>query len=68
MAEPRGPERRTQDDPVLFGPDPFAEQPGWSPPDDAREDRELPRPRWPVVVGILIVVVVLVGAVGIWVL
>jgi hypothetical protein len=57
---------------VVFGPDPFAGQPGWSPPeaDNAAgyEEGEVPRPRWPVIVGILIVVVVMVGAVGIWVL
>jgi hypothetical protein len=61
---------RARQDPVLFGPDPFAAQPGWSPPEDAAPGNEepLPRPKWPVIVGILVVVVVLVGAVGIWVL
>jgi hypothetical protein len=64
---------RARQDPVLFGPDPFAEQPGWSPPEDAAADsagdeQELPRPKWPTIVGILVVVVVLVGVVGIWVL
>jgi hypothetical protein len=60
---------RARQDPVLFGSDPFAEQPGWSPPGEvAGDDVELPRPKWPMIVGILIVVVVLVGVVGIWVL
>ncbi|HEY7594551.1 MAG TPA: hypothetical protein VH969_15480 [Actinophytocola sp.] len=71
MTEPTEPEKdaeaQTQRDPVLFGADPFARQPGEPQPDE-RRDTELPRPRWPVVVGILVVVVVLVGALGIWVL
>jgi hypothetical protein len=59
---------RARQDPVLFGPDPFDQIPGRPPVEGAAEDEgELPRPRWPVIVGILLVVVVLVGAVGIWV-
>jgi hypothetical protein len=55
-------------DPVLFGPDPFAGQPGWEPPPvDDDEAARLPRPKWPVIVGILILVVLLVGALGVWV-
>jgi hypothetical protein len=57
---------RARQDPVLFGPDPFAQLPGGPPTED--DEVEIPRPRWPVIVGILIVVVVLVGALGIWVL
>jgi len=70
VTEPRSPddaEARTQHDPVLFGPDPFAGHPGGPLPGEQRSDEELPRPRWPVVVGILILVVLLVGALGIWV-
>lgn len=71
MSEPTQPERdaeaRTQHDPVLFGADPFARQPG-EPQPDGHADTELPRPRWPIVVLILLVVVVMVGAAGIWVL
>jgi hypothetical protein len=72
MTEPRDPEQdaeaRTQHDPVLFGADPFAARPG-EPGYGQRHDEEpLPRPKWPMIVGILVVVVVLVGAVGIWVL
>jgi hypothetical protein len=60
---------RARQDPVVFGPDPFT-PPGWAPPGEvaAGDDVPLPRPKWPVIVGILIVVVVLVGVVGIWVL
>jgi len=65
-------EKRTgsSPDPVLFGPDPFAEQPGWQPPPDADDDERgaLPRPRWPVVVTIMLIVIVLVGAMATWVL
>jgi hypothetical protein len=70
MADPKDDAAaRARQDPVLFGPDPFAEQPGWSPPEDSpANDETLPRPKWPVIVGILVVVVVLVGVVGIWVL
>jgi hypothetical protein len=72
MSDPKDAARdaaaRARQDPVLFGPDPFAGQPGWEPPPIAEEDAgELPRPRWPVVAGVLILVVLLVGAVGIWV-
>lgn len=56
---------RARQDPVVFGPDPFAQLEGRPPIED--DEGELPRPRWPVIVGILIVVVVLVGAAGIWV-
>jgi hypothetical protein len=57
---------RARQDPVVFGPDPFAQLEG-RPPIEDDESELLPRPRWPVIVGILIVVVVLVGAAGIWV-
>lgn len=59
---------RARQDPVLFGPDPFDQLPSQPPVDGEADEVELPRPRWPVIVGILIVVVVLVGAVGIWVI
>lgn len=52
-------------DPVIFGPDPMTEQ---RPPDWGDEPSYVPRPRWPFMVAILILVVVMVGAVGIWVL
>jgi hypothetical protein len=58
---------RARQDPVLFGPDPFDQIPGRPPVDETADEGELPRPRWPVIVGILIVVVVLVGAAGIWI-
>jgi hypothetical protein len=59
---------RARQDPVLFGPDPFAGQPGWDQPAGGDEEPTYaPRPRWPVVAGILILVVLLVGAMGIWV-
>lgn len=68
MSDPRNPSGSSPD-PVVFGPDPFAQQPGWQAPapEDQDDASELPRPRWPVVVAILILVVVLVGAMGIWV-
>jgi len=52
-------------DPVLFGADPFAGQPeaDW----DEDEPTYGPRPRWPVVVTIFIVVLMMVAAMGIWV-
>lgn len=52
---------------MLFGPDPFAQQPGWAPPAEDAEPSDLPRPKWPVITTILIIVVVMVGAMGIWV-
>ncbi len=63
-------EARTQHDPVVFGPDPFDQQPGWqAPAADENDDPPayLPRPKWPMVTGILILVVLMVGALGIWV-
>ncbi|MPZ79131.1 MAG: hypothetical protein GEV28_01505 [Actinophytocola sp.] len=54
-------------DPVLFGPDPFSQQPGWEPPAEDTEPSDLPRPKWPVIATIVILVVILVGAMGIWV-
>lgn len=52
-------------DPVLFGSDPFAGQPesGW----DADEPTYRPRPKWPIVTLIFIVVLMMVAAMGIWV-
>lgn len=62
------PRRGSSPDPVLFGPDPFDEQPGWRPPAGDTDDTDgPPRPRWPVIVLILVVVVVVVAAMGIWV-
>jgi hypothetical protein len=60
-----GHERSNTPDPVLFGSDPFAGQlePEW----DSDEPTYSPRPRWPVVATILILVVLMVGAMGIWV-
>jgi hypothetical protein len=58
---------RARQDPVLFGPDPFAGQPGFGQPAGDEEPTYAPRPRWPAVAGILILVVLLVGAMGIWV-
>ncbi len=49
-------------DPVIFGSPPFG------PPPQVDEPARAPRPTWAIIVGILVVVVVLVGAVGIWVL
>lgn len=73
MTEPKETSRdaaaRARQDPVLFGPDPFAGQPGWEPP-PVEEDAPgyLPRPKWPIVAGILLLVVLMVGAIGIWIL
>ena len=73
MTDPRETSRdaaaRARQDPVVFGPDPFAGQPGWErPPGEEEEPAYLPRPKWPMVAGILLLVILLVGAVGIWVL
>ena len=72
MTEPRDSEQdaeaRTQHDPVLFGQDPFAAKPGELGYGVPHGEEPLPRPKWPMIVGILVVVVVLVGVVGIWVL
>jgi len=51
-------------DPVIFGPDPFAHE---RPPVEDDEPTYRPRPRWPFLATILIIVVVLVAAVSIWV-
>jgi hypothetical protein len=62
---------RARQDPVLFGPDPFAGRPGepfTGQPADGETPTYGPRPRWPVAAGILILVVLLVVALGIWVL
>lgn len=58
------PPRGSTPDPVLFGTDPFPAPPGLGPDEEPTYTRQ----RWPVVTAILILVVVLVGAVGIWVL
>jgi hypothetical protein len=60
---------RARQDPILFGPDPFEQQPGWTAPNGEPDDTETVtrRPSWPVIVGILVVVVVIVAALGIWV-
>lgn len=58
------PERQPPPDPVIFGPDPFADQP---PPDLGLEPTYYPRPRWPIVVAILLLVAGLVAALGLWV-
>ena len=69
MADPKEAARdaaaQARQDPVLFGPDPFAGQPGG--PLDGEEPTYAPRPKWPVVAGILILVVLMVVALGIWV-
>lgn len=55
-------------DPVLFGPDPFADLPGGS-DGTGESEEELPtRPTWPVVVTILLLVAAIVGVLGIWIL
>ncbi len=53
-------------DPVLFGPDPFADLPGGH-PEDTDEEALPTRPTWPVVVLIVLVVVAIVGALGVWI-
>ncbi len=62
---PQESQHETQQDPVIFGSDPFTHE---RPP---VEDDDLvtyrPPTRWPFVVAILILVVVLVGALGLWV-
>ena len=52
-------------DPVIFGPDPFTHE---RPPIEEDAPTYRARPRWPFLATILILVVVLVGAVSIWVL
>ncbi|MCT2586305.1 hypothetical protein [Actinophytocola gossypii] len=63
MTDDTPPPGRRTPDPVLFGTDPFPEPPGLF------EDEEptYRRPRWPMVVTILLIVMVLVGGMGIWV-
>lgn len=55
----------TTQDPVIFGPDPTPQQ---RPPDWGEDPSYRPRPRWPFVAAILIMVIVLVGALGLWIL
>jgi hypothetical protein len=64
-SELTGHERSNTPDPVLFGSDPFAGQP--EPDWDTDEPTYSPRPRWPVVAVIFILVVFMVAAMGIWV-
>ncbi|OLF06520.1 hypothetical protein BLA60_31645 [Actinophytocola xinjiangensis] len=52
-------------DPVLFGTDPFAGQPESDWDDD--EPTYGPRPRWPVIALIVIVVTMMVAAMGVYV-
>lgn len=58
-------QHETQQDPVIFGPDPFTHE---RPPAEDDQPTYRPPTRWPVLIGILLVVIVLVGAVGLWVL
>jgi hypothetical protein len=53
-----------QRDPVIFGTDPFAHE---RPPIEDDEPTYRSRPRWPWVAAIVILVVIMVAAVGIWV-
>lgn len=60
------PDKDPQHDPVIFGSDPFThERP---PVEDEDKPTYRPPTRMPFVVTILILVVLLVGAVGLWVL
>lgn len=64
--ETNGHEHSDTPDPVLFGTDPFAGQPeqDW----DEEAPAYSPRPKWPVVVTILIMVMLLVVGMGLWVI
>jgi len=53
-----------QRDPVIFGEDPFTHQ---RPPIEGDQPTYRPPTRWPFIITILILVVILVGAVGLFV-
>ena len=55
-----------QRDPVIFGSDPFTHQ--RPPVEDEDKPTYRPPTRWPFIITILILVVIMVGAVGLWVL